>query len=220
MLLALDTSTRQMSIAVYDGTQVLNEATWKSNFHHTTELAPAALQAVERAGVNIDAIEVLGVALGPGSFTALRVGLAFAKGLALSRHIPIVGVPTLDFLAAAQPISDIQLLAILEAGRKRLAAGWYKAHEGKWKAKKKPQLFAPKELSKKITRPTIICGEMNAGVRKILQRKWKNARLVSPAQSQRRPAYLAELAWERWIAGDVDDPVSLAPIYISQGNSP
>jgi tRNA threonylcarbamoyladenosine biosynthesis protein TsaB len=55
---------------------------------------------------------------------------------------------------------------------------------------------------------------MDAEERQQLSRKWKNARVASPAQSVRRPAFLAEMAWKRWQAGDVDEPVSLAPIYV------
>ncbi|MFQ5615876.1 MAG: hypothetical protein ACE5GO_05385 [Anaerolineales bacterium] len=68
---------------------------------------------------------------------------------------------------------------------------------------------------KRVQRPTLICGELNAETRSILKRKRENIRLASPAQSLRRPAFLAELAWERWQAGQVDDPVTLAPIYLS-----
>ncbi len=52
----------------------------------------------------MEAVTALGVALGPGSFTSLRVGLAFVKGLVLARHIPIIGISTLDIVAAAVPL--------------------------------------------------------------------------------------------------------------------
>ena len=96
MLLAVDTSTRQMGLALYDGTQVIGEFLWHSRHYHTVELAPAVADLLSRSGLKMDAIQALGVALGPGSFTSLRVGLAFVKGLALARHLPIIGIPTLD----------------------------------------------------------------------------------------------------------------------------
>ena len=61
------------------------------------------------------------MALGPGSFTSLRVGLAFVKGLALARHLPIIGIPTLDVVAAAQEVRDLPLAAVLQAGRGRFS---------------------------------------------------------------------------------------------------
>ena len=121
MLLAIDTSTAYVGLAVYDGTQVIGEYIWRSNQHHTVELAPAVAELLARSGLTMDDIHALGVALGPGSFTSLRVGLSLVKGLAVARHLPLVGIPTLDIYAASQPLSKLPLLAAIQAGRGRLA---------------------------------------------------------------------------------------------------
>ncbi len=220
MLLALDTSTRRMGVALYDGTHVLHEMTWASNFHHTVELAPAIDLALSRAGVGAEALTAIGIARGPGSFTSLRTGLALAKGLALARRLPLIGVPSLDFLAAAQPVRHLPLAAVLESGRKRLAVGWYKAERDQWHPVGALELLDVQGLYDRINEPTLICGELNAEARALLKRKRKLALLASPALSHRRPGFLAELAWERWQAGQTDDPVTLAPIYLSQEDLP
>ena len=80
MLLAIDTSTRMIGVALYDGVQILSETLWLSGQYHTVELAPTVDALVEQAGVPLADIQVVAVALGPGSFTGLRIGLAFAKG--------------------------------------------------------------------------------------------------------------------------------------------
>src|SRR5690348_1308116 len=117
MLLAVDTSTAQVGLALFDGNQVLGEMTWTTRQHHTTELAPALAGLLGRSGASMEQVDALGVAIGPGSFTSLRVGLSFVKGLALARSLPIVGIPTLDIIAAAQPVSESQLITVLQAGR-------------------------------------------------------------------------------------------------------
>ena len=99
MLLAVDTSTAQTGLALYDGANVIVEMMWQSHQHHTVELAPAFEELIKRAEVKISDIEALGVAIGPGSFTSLRVGLSFVKGLALARKLPVIGIPSLDILA-------------------------------------------------------------------------------------------------------------------------
>ena len=159
-------------------------------------------------------LQALTVALGPGSFTSLRIGLAFIKGLALSLHLPVVGVPTFDYLAYAQPLSEHPLLAILPAGRTRLAIQWYQANNDAWQPVSESEVLTPEQISDLIQGPTIICGELTASDRQIIGRKWKNAQLVSPALSARRASLLAELGWQRWQAGKLDDPVSLSPIYL------
>jgi len=218
MLLAVDTSTKQMGLALYDGTQVLGEFLWHSRHYHTVELAPAVADLLSRSGLKMDAIEALGVALGPGSFTSLRVGLAFIKGLALARHLPILGIPTLDVVAAAQAVRDLPLAAVLQAGRGRLALAWYEADENGWTSKGNASVTTADELAESINKPTIVCGELTADERQRLARKRVNVLLASPSACVRRPAVLAELAWERWQAGAQDDAASLAPIYLHVGD--
>ncbi|HUF39922.1 MAG TPA: tRNA (adenosine(37)-N6)-threonylcarbamoyltransferase complex dimerization subunit type 1 TsaB [Anaerolineales bacterium] len=211
MLLAIDTSTRQIGLAVFDGAVVLAESVWTSPFHHTVELAPAAARALKEAGIAAGGLTAIGVAIGPGSFTALRTGLAFAKGLALPRELPLIGVPSLDVTAAGQPGSDLPLAAVLEAGRTRLAAGRYAWSAPAWRPSGKPELVTPDELAAGIAEPIIVCGELGPAVREALEGH-PFARL---SEIGRRPAVLAELAWRRFSAGERDDPDTLAPIYLS-----
>lgn len=215
MLLAIDTSTAQLGMALYDdGAQVIGELTWTSSARHTKELAPALAGLLSRCGKTMNEVRALGVAIGPGSFTSLRVGLAFVKGLALARALPLVGVPTLDVVAASVPLSDRKLAALLQAGRGRLALVWYKPSENGWQATGPAVVMTAEELEHKIRRPTIVCGELAAEDRHRLARKFKNVILASPAQCVRRPGVLAEIAWQRWRAGQVDAAASLAPIYL------
>ncbi len=224
MLLAIDTSTAQIGLALYDGTSVPAEFVWHSGLHHTEELAPALADLLRRVGIKMEAITALGVALGPGSFTSLRVGLAFVKGLVLARHVPVVGIPTLDIVAAAVPLPSLatttdgnnhpRLAAVVQAGRGRLALGWYMAGEREWQADGPVSVTTADELTEQIHKPVLVCGEMSADERSRLMRKFKNVSLASPAQCVRRPGILAELAWQRWQAGKTDPAATLAPIYI------
>lgn len=214
MLLAVDTSTVQVGLAVYDGVQVIGEYAWRSSQRHTVELAPAIAHLLTRSGLTMDNIQALGVALGPGSFTSLRVGLSLVKGLALARHLPVVGISTLDILAASQPVAKLPLLAAIQAGRGRLAVGWYKGTKHGWQSKALPKVISAADLVYEIRTPSIVCGEFTAEERQRLAKDEINIHLTSPAQSVRRPAILAELAWARWQNGDVDDEATLAPIYL------
>ena len=67
--------------------------------------------------------------------------------------------------------------------------------------------------------PTLVCGELDKETLKILNRKRKNVFIVSPASGLRRPAFLAEIAWARWQAGETDDPALLAPNYLQTGEN-
>ena len=233
-LLAIDTSTRTVGLALYDGVQVLSEAVWTSQDHHTVELAPAIAETLQKCGVPAAELGALAVATGPGSFTGLRIGLALAKGMCLVQRLPLIGIPTLDVLAAAQPICGpstlgpstlgpstlgpsslgLQMAAVLRAGRGRLAVGLYHVEQNAWRPSRSIEVLTPADLAQRIQIPTLVCGELTKEERQLLERKHKNVLLATPAQSLRRPSYLAELAWQRWQAGQVDDPASLAPIYL------
>ncbi len=220
MLLAVDTSTVQVGLALYDGNQILGEFSWRGGQHHTQILAPALSELLRRLEVNMSAVSAIGVALGPGSFTSLRVGMAFVKGLALARHIPLIGILTLDVVAAAVPLSSRKLAAVVSAGRGRLAVGWYRSTEAGWQADGQVTAMTAEELERKIHKPTIICGELSAPERQQLARKFRNVILASPAICLRRPGLLGELAWQHWQEGKIDTAASLAPIYLHTSGGP
>lgn len=218
MLLAVDTSTRIVGVALYDGISVLSEVAWISQNHHTIELGPAVADSLKRVGAEAADLSAVGVAIGPGSFTGLRIGLAFAKGLALSCRIPLLGIQTLDALVAAQPVSNNWLAAVLEAGRSRLAVGLYRTDGRNWKMTGELQNLTIDSFVEQLTKPVTVCGELGETLLDLLDGLGEDVIVASPAQSFRRPAFLAELAWRRWRKGDIDDPALLKPIYLHHGD--
>lgn len=221
MLLAVDTSTPQIGLALYDGAQVLAESLWTSKARHTVELAPAVAEMLAHTGLKVDEIKALAVAIGPGSFTSLRVGLSFVKGLALARALPTVGINTLDVVAASQPGTRLPLACLLPAGRGRLALGWYRpaalergrVKNNEWQPMGQAVIITAEALSASVERDSVVCGDLTAAERQTLTKN-EHVRLVSPALSTRRPAILAELAYTRWQSGHVDDISTLAPLYL------
>lgn len=220
MLLAIDTSTAQVGMALYDGLQVLGEMTWTTRQHHTTELAPALSGLLARSGLTMDNVSALGVAIGPGSFTSLRVGLSLVKGLALACHLPVIGIPTLDIIAAVQPVGDHPLMAVVRAGRARIALRRYECLKGKWLAQGELRGATVDELADEIESPTYVAGEFTSEERGRLARKRVNVLLAPPLQCVRRPSVLADLAWARWQENQASDAASLAPIYLHVAGTP
>ncbi len=218
MILAVDTSTQSVGLALYDGYQVIGESIWQSKNHHTIEIGPAIEQLFKQCGYQYQDLKGCGVALGPGSFTSLRIGLAIVKGLALSLHIPIVGIPTLDILAAAQPDKEMPMAAVLQVGRSRLAVGRYQSKNGNWIKNKDNEIMTIEEFFDSIQSMTYVCGELSPEHRQLLAKKRRLMILASPVQSVRRPALLASMAWKKIRTGDIADVVSLSPIYLHIAN--
>ncbi|MBU1378294.1 MAG: tRNA (adenosine(37)-N6)-threonylcarbamoyltransferase complex dimerization subunit type 1 TsaB [Alphaproteobacteria bacterium] len=100
IVLGLDTCLNACSVAVLDGETVLTHASEAMARGHQERLAPMAQAVMARAGLPFSRLNRIGATVGPGSFTGLRVGVAFAKGLGSALGIPAVGVGALEALAA------------------------------------------------------------------------------------------------------------------------
>jgi tRNA threonylcarbamoyl adenosine modification protein YeaZ len=100
VLLAFDTATPHVTVALHDGERVV--ATWSSpsSMRHGETLAPGIAQVLAEAGALNTDVTAVAVGVGPGPFTGLRVGLVTARTLGFSLGIPVYGVCTLDVLAA------------------------------------------------------------------------------------------------------------------------
>lgn len=103
LVLGLDTCLNACSVAVVDGGRTIAHRSEVMARGHQERLAPMAQAAMADAGLAFDRLERIGATVGPGSFTGLRVGVAFAKGLASALSIPAVGVGSLEALAAEAP---------------------------------------------------------------------------------------------------------------------
>lgn len=99
MILSIDTCLGASSVAVLDGERVLAARSEPMTRGHQERIGIIAREAATEAGVAFTDLDRIGVTVGPGSFTGLRVGLAFAKGLATALSIPCVGVTTLEAMA-------------------------------------------------------------------------------------------------------------------------
>ena len=117
LVLVLDTCLAACSVAVTDGARVLAHRSETMARGHQERLAPMAQAVMAQAGVGFDRPERIGVTVGPGSFTGLRVGVAFAKGLASALAIPAAGVGTLEALAAQ---GEGLVAAAIDARREQL----------------------------------------------------------------------------------------------------
>jgi tRNA threonylcarbamoyl adenosine modification protein YeaZ len=99
VLLAFDTATPAVTVALYDGQQVVAERTTVDAMRHGELLAPGITAVLDEAGLIRQDITAVAVGVGPGPFTGLRVGLMTARTLATVLEIPVYGVCTLDVLA-------------------------------------------------------------------------------------------------------------------------
>ncbi len=216
MLLAIDTATRTISIALYDGVQIWAEQTWQSHRQHTVELMPNITRQMALCHISSSDLSGIAVSIGPGSFSGMRVGLATAKAFCYAKDIPLVGISSLEVAAYPHAYRRIPICAVARAGRKRFCIALYRLYRGNWKRLDDFQLVNQEDLIAALPRRAFICGEITPELADSLTRKLGDKiTIASPAQTIRRAGYLAELGWERLSADDTDELASLEPIYLS-----
>ncbi|HEX9925185.1 MAG TPA: tRNA (adenosine(37)-N6)-threonylcarbamoyltransferase complex dimerization subunit type 1 TsaB [Anaerolineae bacterium] len=214
MILAIDTATQYAGLALYDRTGLRAEETWHAGRNHTIELMPRIVRMLQVGRLDVSDLAAFAVALGPGSFTGLRIGLAIAKGLALPHKLPLIGIPTLDITAYPWRDSGVKVWAIAQAGRGRILAACYDRLDGQWQPLAEPRLTNFEDLAARIEDRVLCTGEIDErGAELLSEGAGQKARVVSPAARLRRAGYLAELAAGHLAAGQLDDPDTLAPIY-------
>ena len=227
MLLAIDTATDWASIALYDseGRRVLHEETWWARRRHTTTLAPRLDDAVRYAGLGPQDLRGAVVAIGPGSYTGLRVGLALAKGLVVALGIPLAGIPTLDVVAYPHRARPEPVCAIIQAGRTRVCWAMYEPDDafGPVGGRDGYHLDDVPTVAAALAargETVYVCGELTPSVVTTLRGVLgPRVRVGSPAEGLRRAGFLGELGWHRLRAGQADDPASLSPIYLRHPGS-
>lgn len=219
MLLAIDTATNWTGLALHDGDTVLAEWGWRARNTQTMALAPAVQQLLGQAAATPTDLQAIAIALGPGSYTGLRVGLGFAKGLALANQLPLIGIPTLDILAASFGQLPGVLLLAAEAGRTRVCIALYRWRgRNGWQSLQQPENLTWEEALAKIAAddnsPVYFAGEITPAAAKLIRNTNKQYQVLAAATHPRRAGYLAELGWQRLRKNQTDDPASLTPIYL------
>jgi len=199
IVLGLDTCLASCSVAVLDGERVLASDREVMARGHQERLAPMARAVMAAAGLAFDRLDRIAVTVGPGSFTGLRVGIAFAKGLALALDRPTVGIGTLEALACE---AEGLVFAAVDARRGQFYLQGFEAGRA---------LMAPEALTAEVAaarlaalsrgRPFTLVGS-GAG---LLAEAAPQARVVSAEGADARR--VARLALTR-------QPAPLRPLYL------
>ena len=211
MLLAIDTSTRHAGVAVADPGRVLSSRCWRSSVNHSAELMPAVDQILRSHGLTPGDLSGIAVALGPGGFSALRVGMSVVKGLAFTSVTPVVGVGTLDLEAHPFLQSGLPVCAILDAGRKEVASALF-GRDGL--RAREDMVGTVGELVEDTDELTLFCGEAASSWGDLIRERLGRLALVADGSPAQRTWALCQLGWQRLDEGKTEDLASLQPNYL------
>ena len=228
VILAIETATRAGSVAVARGEGILASRTGDASSSHSQDLIENIDAVLKEADVELSAVELLAAAIGPGSFTGLRIGLATAKSLAVSLDRPCVGVSTLGAVAHAAGTSE-HTVALLPAGRGEVFAQMFVVRDGVVEPLDQPAHISPKALVAKYgTHSRLMWAGEGAHAQLELLRTEARAKgtnltidghqdnngwmLAPPAP--RLAEDVALLALREWRKGNVIDPAELRANYV------
>jgi len=170
-----------------------------------------------RAQVGLKNINGFGVAIGPGSFSGIRIGLATVKGMALALKKPVTGIPSLEILAWQALDEGESGTSLIDARRREIYVGMYKKSAGGLAQLNNPQLISSENLAaltEQFLDPPVLCGD--SAVEPAMQAAKRAARRVIVTPSA---AACAVLAWRRLSQGKQEDLHSIAPIYIRRSEA-
>jgi tRNA threonylcarbamoyladenosine biosynthesis protein TsaB len=145
-ILAIDTATAQVGVAIGDAGEVRGEIRLVGGRRHAEQLAPAIESLVAWTGVRLDQLAAIAVGVGPGLFTGLRVGVTTAKVMAQVLRIPVVAVPSPDLVAYPVRHSSRLVVAVLDARRREVFHASYRTVPGGVQRVSDYAVAAPAEL--------------------------------------------------------------------------
>jgi tRNA threonylcarbamoyladenosine biosynthesis protein TsaB len=214
MILAIDTSTDQASVALADGTSVQAECSWIAERNHSRQLTGVIRHVLAMRGAPVAWISAVVVARGPGSFSGVRVGISEAKGIAMALRVPLVGISTLDVIAfqAAPCASD--LWAILPAGRNEVNLARYVGGGADWRRVSDYMLLPMQEAARAVGGAALLTGPGAELLADSAAEFGPRPPVADSAGSLRRAGYLAELGRRYVEAGGHDQLDFLEPLYL------
>lgn len=214
MELTIDTSSDIAGIVLSHRGGILASLTWRTAHNHTVELLPNLICLLQQAKVELDSVEAIIVAKGPGSFNGLRVGLSTAKGLASALNIPLAGIRTLEAEAFPFAFTGLPLRPVQKAGRDEIATALYQQKNDEWQCLEAENLTTVRTLSRRIKQRTLFCGDIPSNILDELRQTVGRRAIIAQYNSQSRASCLAILGWRKLDQGEHDDPATLQPSYL------
>src|SRR5919109_3236596 len=158
-VLAVETSSRAGGVALLDGERLVAEYLLDVSATHSERLMAAVDRVLADARWTAGDLAGLAVAVGPGSFTGLRIAVSTVKGLALALGVPIAAVPTLDAMAAALPWAALPVCPVLDARKGEVYAALYR-WDGQGMRREWDYLaLAPAALAARLREPVLVVGD-------------------------------------------------------------
>ncbi len=214
-VLGIDTSGKLSSAALITGEKVLSEHFLPPGVTPSQGLLSAIDELLQAAACNPSQLDLIALAIGPGSFTSLRVGVSIVKGLAWVHNKPVVGINTLDALAQRSAGCPDLICPLLNAQQGQVYTALYRWQDKKLLKLSEDLLISPADLAAMIGERVYFLGAGLAVYQEQLQTAL--GELADFADSEfyyPQGAVIARLGSRRFKLGQATSPLALTPYYI------
>jgi tRNA threonylcarbamoyladenosine biosynthesis protein TsaB len=219
-LLAVDTATQSCGMAIVVDGVVQTELILSHRGTHTKQILAAIDAMLGLSEFSPAQIDAFAVTRGPGSFTGLRIGISTIKGLSLSTGKPIIGISSLEVLAHQAGGNVARVCSMIDARRNEIYWCIYRREGGRLTPLTEEQVGPIDNMVRQIDDACVFVGNAVPQYARQLPQLVRAAVQWAPdADNTIRPAVLADLAWRRFMKGDVDAVGAFAPVYLRKSDA-
>ena len=221
-ILGIDTSTMAANVAVLEDDKLICEYTINTKKTHSQKLMPMIENMLKLSDLEVKDIDAIGICVGPGSFTGLRIGMATAKAMAHVNNIPIIGVNSLEILGANMNICDKKICAILDAQRNQVYMNTYKLENNKITQLDEISMTPIDELLEKLSSSDedyVMVGEAVYKYKEKIE-NIPNIIIGSPANNITKASSLCMVAKDKFEQNkDIHNCYDINPMYIRKSQA-
>lgn len=220
IILGMDTSSVNATVAVMNDKKLVAEYIISNDRTHSVIIMPLLEDMLKKSGLTLNDVDVFASAIGPGSFTGLRIGIASVKTLAQAKGKPVVGINSLESLSANFDLcTDAIICPIIDARHKQVYTALYENSSEICppKVEELDQLLSELEKSGK---KVIFCGDGVLAYGEYIESKNNPLWCVAPQHlSMQKASSLCYAAYKRAQKGDFDNLYTLAPLYLRRSQA-
>jgi tRNA threonylcarbamoyladenosine biosynthesis protein TsaB len=222
-VLAVETSAKVASVAIWEETGLLCEFTTNHKLTHSQQLLPMIDSALKSVSMKLDDIDIFAVAEGPGSFTGLRIGITTVKAFSYTLEKPVITVNTLDALAYNISPDLNNVCSMLDARNNQVFSGIYRPVKGEYTLIEDYLAIEIYDLIRKIKELNIITAFVGDAVvmhQKTLAKELGNLCFFPPlCNTYQRGSIIGFLALKKYREGKVSDCISALPFYLRKSQA-
>jgi len=214
LILSLETSTNVCAVALFEGDKLIGEAIISTEKSHSKSLVTLVASTLEDCNVPISALSAVAISKGPGSYTGLRIGTSFAKGICYSLDLPLISIDTLDGMIESLSEKKPKMLFCPMIDARRMEV-YFKISDrsGKVVSETQPKIIEPSSFSELLDNHSILFfGDGSEKCQPVINHE--NAFFSNDFNMSAKG--VGKLAFSKFVSDDFENMAYFEPFYLKE----